>query len=334
VRKAAREPNRERPASDPTGGKAPSGTPCPLCRSNRVELFCRIADKHLAGLPETHLRQRKTWDILHCLECSVGWTFPVPAAEELSDYYPASYSGDAEGMVQAFKAGRLQRSRSWKTEQEKVRFIERHRNQGAVLDVGCGDGKFLLALPPQKWRRTGLEQIRAAVEPVRALAPDIRFVVGDFESSDLREESFDVITFWHVFEHLTDPQAVLERTLRLLRPGGIIALGVPNFGSWQPRVFRSHWYAFDPPRHLFHYSPRSLSRLLNKTGFQLVEFRAFGRLISQHQLKYSLITWSESSCRSRIPYYLLKPVIVSAGHLEPWLGSYGGLGAVARKPAV
>jgi SAM-dependent methyltransferase len=304
---------------------------CPLCSSKQVELFCRMDDQHLAGLPNSEARERKTWDILKCGECTLGWTFPMPAAEELSGYYPSSYSGDARGMVEAFKAGKLQRSRSWKTEEEKVRFVERYTDRGAILDVGCGDGKFLLALGSRRWRRTGFEQIGEAVEPVRAAAPEIRFVVGDFESSDLQEESFDVITFWHVFEHLMDPQSVLARCSRLLRPGGIIALGVPNFGCWQPRLFRSHWYAFDPPRHIFHYSPRALSLLLKNAGFRLVEFRAFGRRISLHQLKYSLITWSESSWHSRFPYYLLKPFALVANHFEPWVGSYGGLGAVARK---
>jgi SAM-dependent methyltransferase len=332
VRGRAGSPNNPRNCPDSGGTQSvPPDARCPLCSGKRVECFTRISDRHLAGLPESRISQEKTWGIFHCLDCSLGWTFPLPTTEELSAYYPSSYSGDARSMIEAYKSGRLQRSRSWKTEEEKVRFVERHRNRGSILDVGCGDGKFLLALSPRRWQRTGFEQIGAAVEQARAAVPDIRFVVGNFESSDLQEESFDVVTFWHVFEHLADPQAVLARTLRLLRPGGIMALGAPNFGSWQPRLFRHHWYAFDPPRHLFHYSPRSLSLLLDKAGFQLVEFRAFGRRISLHQLKYSLITWAESSWKSRVPYYLLKPFILAAGHAEQWVGSYGGVGAVARK---
>ena len=249
-------------------------------------------------------------------------------------YYPPGYWGDVVKTLDQFQSGQLESARSWRQESEKVRLLERYLRRGSVLDVGCGDGKFLWGLDAGRWRRTGIEPSRRVVELVRQRIPDIDFVIGDLYSARLQPGSFDAITFWHVLEHLPDPRRVLRRVRDLLRPEGWLLISLPNLSSFQARIFRRHWYAFDDvPRHLFHYSPRSLALLLEQEGFEVRERLGFSRIIGFHCLKHSLVNWSESLFGSRIPYYLLKPILPLCAVLERAVRRSGIMTLVVRNGA-
>ena len=247
-------------------------------------------------------------------------------------YYPPGYWGDVVKTVEQFQSGQLVSARSWRQEAEKVRLLERYLRGGSLLDVGCGDGKFLWGLDASRWRRTGVEPSRRVVQLVRERIPDIDFVIGDLYSSRLQPGSFDVITFWHVLEHLPHPRRVLRRVRELLRPGGWLIVSLPNLSSLQARVFRRHWYAFDDvPRHLFHYSPGSLSLLQDQEGFEVRDRLCFSRIIGFHCLKHSLVNWSESLFGSRAPYYSLKPILPLYALLERVVRRPGIITLVSRK---
>ncbi|HEY3130584.1 MAG TPA: class I SAM-dependent methyltransferase [Acidobacteriota bacterium] len=299
---------------------------CSICSSPEVELFCTAFDR-ISNHPE------KRWQILRCRACGFGWTFPPLAEEEIAAYYPPAYLGDVRQTLDGFLAGTLQLSRSWRKEPEKVRLLERIVRTGRILDVGSADSKFLLALDPRRWQRTGVEFNREVVDLVRSKVPGLQLVTGDIYSQELPNLSFDVITFWHVFEHLPDPRRVLHRVYRLLRPGGWLFLSVPNFDSWQARLFRRHWYAFDDvPRHLHHFSPRSLELLLQEAGIHFCRHVFFSRIVNIHCLKYSLINWSEERFGSRRPYYFLKPFLFLFHFLESFSRHYGMLTTIGRRP--
>jgi ubiquinone/menaquinone biosynthesis C-methylase UbiE len=300
---------------------------CPICSSPQGELFSSAFDRVLN-------RPERIWRIHRCLDCGFGWTEPTLRDEEIKQHYPPTYLGDTERTLDEFLSGRLQQSRSWKKEVEKVDLVQGFVSGGRILDVGCGDGKFLWALDSRRWNRTGVEFSEETVRLVNGRIDNLKLVEGDIFSSELRENTFDVVTLWHVLEHLPRPQEVLERVRRLLSPGGWVLISLPNLNSLQARLFRRYWYAFDDvPRHLYHFAPRPLEILLQEKGFQELEHRFFSPIVNIHCLKYSLINWSESRFGSRLPYYLLKPWLMLFPFLERATGRYGMLTTIARRSA-
>ncbi|MFQ5737871.1 MAG: class I SAM-dependent methyltransferase [Acidobacteriota bacterium] len=294
---------------------------CPLCSGGRTELFCGVADPDLAAT---------RWEIWRCRECGYGWTHPLVGKDDLASCYPPGYLGDAERTLRDFLSGQLQKTRSWRGETEKVKLVERFVSAGRILDVGCADGKFLLALDSRKWSRTGVEFISEVVGTVRSMIPVLEVFAGDIYAPELEAGSFDVITFWHVLEHLHDPHRVLRRASSLLRPGGWVFISLPNFDSLQARIFRRYWYAFDVPRHLHHFSPRPLRRLLRQSGLVPWAEVFFSRAYNFHQLKHSLLRCSQAAFSTRFPYYLVKPFLFAFPPMERLSGRYGVLTMVAR----
>ncbi len=299
--------------------------PCAVCGSDKTGLFCPVEDRDHPGV---------RWEIWRCSNCGYGWTLPWIGPERIGEYYPPAYLGDTRKMLDGFSAGTLQKTRSWRRMSARSKFVDDLVGGGRILDVGCSNGDFLLTMDPAKWDRYGVEYIVEVVEMVQAHLPELKILAGDIYRPDLPPNSFDVITFWHVLEHLHETRRVLARARELLKPGGWIVIAVPNFHSYQAEWFRAHWYAFDVPRHLHHFSPRSLEILLDELGMVEVRHHAFCRFSNMHQLKYSLIHWSEARFASRFPYYCLKPLLFGAQALESRTKKFGSLATVARSGSI
>ena len=224
-----------------------------------------------------------TFSILACTGCGLGCTSPVP--DDLAPHYAGDYYGGRHGV-----AGR------WAVRRRLaiLRQASGGAPPGSLLDVGCGDGSFLLGawaaghqvsgveLEPRRARAAGLE-VHAAVEGAEGRGP------------------FHAITLWHSLEHLTDPPATLARLGRLLASGGVLIVAVPDAGSIQARLFGRFWLHLDVPRHLFHFDGRSLDATLARAGLQPVR--------RWHQeFEYDLIGWVQSALNalSVSPNFLLK----------------------------
>ncbi len=301
-------------------------TVCQVCQSTEVEAFCTAVDR-------VRMLREPVWRIERCGKCGFGWTSPALPEEKIASFYPAAYLGDTVRALNDFFSGVLARSRSWRGEMEKARLVESRLDRGRILDVGCGDGKFLWALDARKWDRTGVELSGETVALVRSRMPSLELIEGGLFSGELSGRGYDVLTFWHVFEHLPHPARNLRRASELLRPGGWLFISLPRFDSLQARLFRRHWYPFDDvPRHLYHFSLYSLDRLLAAAGFQVKQHLFFSRRVSFHSLKHSLLNWSQDRFGSKLPYYLLKPLLLPAPVLEQITGSYAILTTIARKP--
>jgi SAM-dependent methyltransferase len=137
---------------------------------------------------------------------------------------------------------------------------------GDVLDVGCGSGEFLLALREAGWRPHGIDISAPAVAAAHeAGLADVR--CGDLIEAGYPAERFDAVRFWHSLEHVRSPHAQLAVAHRILRPGGTLTIGVPNFGSLLARRARQHWYYLDVPRHLWHFEPETLANVVERAGF-------------------------------------------------------------------
>ncbi len=297
---------------------------CSVCGSEAVGVLCSAEDRLI--------KRETSWRVLRCRDCQFGWTDPPLPEHTIASYYPPTYLGDYESTVNDFKTGVLPGSRSWRKEKEKVLLVEEYVLSGKILDVGCADARFLLALDGLRWERWGVELSKGAVEVVRRGFPELKLVWGDVQTPALPAQYFDAITLWHVLEHLPRTGEVLARLHNLLAPGGFLFVSLPNVASHQAELFGRFWYAFDDvPRHLYHFSPVSLGRLLQQAGFEVSDRVFFSRLVNYHCLKHSLLNWSQDRFRSRLPYYALKPLLFAFPPLESVTGRYGIMTFIARK---
>jgi len=145
-----------------------------------------------------------------------------------------------------------------------------HKQGGAVLDVGCGSGAFLAALGRLGHEIHGIERPGPAYNRA-AQVLGIRLSAAGLRADSLPRSFFAAVTFWHVLEHLKDPEHALRTSLEVLEPDGLLFLEVPNVGSYQARLFGARWLHFDPPRHIHQFTRDSLERLLDRTGFEIVQ---------------------------------------------------------------
>jgi 2-polyprenyl-3-methyl-5-hydroxy-6-metoxy-1,4-benzoquinol methylase len=187
-----------------------------------------------------------------------------------------------------------------KTLRLKSRFEEALRscpNPVALLDVGCGDGAFLAYCNRRLERVVGVE----TNDKARAIAANKGLTI--FDSLDSVQERFDVITLWHVLEHLPNPKEVIVTLSKLLNDNGVILIAVPNVDSWDRHHYKSYWAGFDVPRHLWHFSTHSFQPLIRDTSLLQVATK------SQHLDLFYVAYLSERYRSSRFP--LLRGIVVS-----------------------
>jgi SAM-dependent methyltransferase len=160
------------------------------------------------------------------------------------------------------------------------------RGEGRYLDVGCGSGSALGVAQALGWRTAGIEVDVAAAEKARRFAAELH--VGDVLAAPFGAARFDVITVFHVLEHLPDPVAAMRRMLGWLAPGGLLIVEVPNAGGLGARLFGRAWSALELPRHLSHFTPETLERTVAQAGGRVVWRRQ--RSKPRHYL-WSLRLW-------------------------------------------
>jgi SAM-dependent methyltransferase len=206
----------------------------------------------------------ESFRVAHCGQCGQVVTLPVPA--EMGRYYPGGYYGDAGGRRFPALMEWLQRQLYDRRAQKVLRRLK--RREARVLDVGCGRGWLLRAFQRNGCEVTGTEFSDAACRFAReVLKLPVR--VGLLPELNFPDESFDVVVMWHVLEHISDPRPTLVEVSRILRPGGIFLVGVPNFGSPEARLTKAGWFHLDVPRHLSHHTRASLTQILGDAGLQV-----------------------------------------------------------------
>ena len=150
----------------------------------------------------------------------------------------------------------------------RVGGVPKTKLPGPVLDAGCGDGTFLDLLKEAGWPVEGFEMSPTAAEAARQRGLSVQ--TGTIESIQLPQECFASVRFWHVLEHLPDPLAALEKAKQWIQPGGELIIGIPNAASFYAKLFGSRWSAWETPRHLYHFTPRTIRRLVEKSGFDSI----------------------------------------------------------------
>ena len=156
----------------------------------------------------------------------------------------------------------------------RLGFIERATglSGGSLLDVGSGTGEVMMVARDRGWKTQGVEPERTGAEMARGRGLDVE--IAHLEQSGLPERSYDVVSAFHVLEHVPDSQAFLQTLSRWVRPGGFITIEVPNFKSVQRRRLRENWPGLRPLEHLVHFTPETLRRTLSAAGVDPVLTRS------------------------------------------------------------
>ncbi len=249
-------------------GDAPAAVrPCIVCGHQGAQELLKAPDRfHGAS---------DLYRLVRCSSCSLVWLENAPKPEDMFRHYGQDYDRKIA------EAGESSPQR-WRDRRETLKL---HKQGGAILDLGCSSGSFLETLKGGKWDLYGVEMSTESAS--RALARcGAKVFVGDILDAPFRPGSFDVITCFHVFEHLYHPREVLARVSEWLKPGGIFYVLMPNIDSAGARVFKSYWYALELPRHLFHFSPESLRKLAESVGLEEISMVTGRELFIEKSVHY------------------------------------------------
>lgn len=235
---------------------------CYVCGGIHVSMLMPVKDRWhgLAG----------DFNLVKCKGCGLIYTNPRPKPEAMGLYYPDSYGPHQFGANQENGDKAKTKKRAWfKTLlNSRSQYLPPLIPGGNLLEIGCSYGSFLEHAKSVGWDVVGVE---IAEEPVKygrqVLGLNIHH--GTLESADFPANCFDVVTGWMVLEHLYDPVGTLKEIGRIIKPGGTVAFGVPNVGSWEFKLFGPNWFALEIPRHLSHFNYDSIRELFARTGFCL-----------------------------------------------------------------
>lgn len=226
-----------------------AGAPCPTCEST--------SNAHV-------FTAKNGYDIVRCKDCGLVFTDArkAPPPSELYPHFDQSETLTLKGVRSSLSLFLRQR--------EQV--VKRVKSGGRLLDYGCGAGAFARWMATSGFDVVGLEPFSLG-KPTEG--PHITLVREPLESAAPRLGKFDVITLWHVLEHVPRPVKLLDELRGLLAPGGVFVISVPNFESLQSRVFKGSWFHLDPPRHLVHFEQRTLLDCLDRAGLEEVKETPF-----------------------------------------------------------
>ncbi|UCH63255.1 MAG: class I SAM-dependent methyltransferase [Fidelibacterota bacterium] len=236
---------------------------CPVCRSKSLNPVFKTTDCVVSG---------DSFGIVECGSCQIRLTQPIPDEEEILSYYDSedyiSHSETTRGLINRLYAV-----------VRKVMIVRKRKlaqslgpsEPGKLLEIGCGAGAFLNGMNQSGWEVLGIEpdeRIRDAVRARYGLA-----VVSPEEWFSQPESSYDVITLWHVLEHLHNLDDYLRKISTSLEDDGVLIVAVPNYYSYDAEYYQSRWAAYDVPRHLYHFTYKSLTELLKHHGLTVTAIR-------------------------------------------------------------
>lgn len=232
---------------------------CPVCGHSEFTDLLECQDYTVS---------QEKFKIVSCQNCNFKFTNPRPNASTIGSYYESedyiSHSDTNKGLInQAYKWVRSYMLR------KKMNLINKRQQKGTLLDVGCGTGYFLETCQKAGWKVEGFEPDKNARKQAenRISHP----IQEDLFSKNLTKNTFDVITLWHVLEHVHTLDETLIHLKSLLKKEGLLVIAVPNLESYDAQVFQEYWAAYDVPRHLYHFSQETLKTLMQKYQLEVKE---------------------------------------------------------------
>lgn len=239
---------------------------CPICQGEKFKPFLSCKDYTVS---------HETFQIVECESCGFHFTNPRPAENEIGKYYQSeeyiSHSGTKKGLVN--RVYHVVRNYTLAKKLQLVLRLVGSRKPASIslLDYGCGTGEFL-----NTCKKAGLM--------VSGMEPDDKarnFAIKNYglnvsqpnAISSLKNDFFDIVTLWHVLEHIHRLKEFLAELKRIVKGGGVAIIAVPNLTSLDAKIYKEFWAAYDVPRHLYHFSPKDIRKFFDEFGFELEDVR-------------------------------------------------------------
>ena len=192
---------------------------------------------------------------------------PRPSKDKIGDYYKSeeyySHQENKKGFIP-----KVYEKVKKKNLKHKYALATKGLSVGKMLDIGCGVGDFLHTAETHGWQCIGIEpsEEAKAIAKQRTKAE----IIQSQELESMPDASFDVITMWHVLEHVDNLKWQVEQLQRLIKPQGRIVIALPNYKSYDGQYYKEHWAAYDVPRHLSHFNRTTIAKIFNTKGLKLV----------------------------------------------------------------
>ena len=233
---------------------------CPLCNSENNHQFLKLKDYFLT---------QEEFEIIECENCKLLFTTPCPTPDKIGSYYKSedylSHNDEKKGLF-----AKIYNSVKKINIKNKFKIaISRQPSAVSLLDIGCGVGDFLLYAKEKGCDITGIEpnnDARKIAEKklnCKILSPE--------ELQNIPDNAFDVVTMWHVLEHVADLKTEIHHLQRILRKDGRLIVALPNHKSYDAEYYKEKWAAYDVPRHLNHFSQTSIRNIFKETKLQLID---------------------------------------------------------------
>ncbi len=222
---------------------------CNICQGRDAVFYCR----------------KDSIDVFSCRNCGHKYVNGAPNYKEMEGHYSQEYF---QPYIKSEDTHLRKRFKKRIAEIKKIRF------PGVLLDAGCGAGTFLKLAQDEGYKAFGVELSRWACEYAsNNFCLDV--YNGDLKGAPYLPETFDVITLWHVLEHINDPKSLLARAHKLLKPKGLLALEVPNIASLPAKISGVDWELMAPKEHFSYFSPRAIEMLLEYSGFRILKQQSY-----------------------------------------------------------
>lgn len=233
---------------------------CPKCGSEAQNPALSVVD---------HSISKETFQLVDCGACGLRFTNPRPPNYKIGEYYEAEHYISHSNTTATLQDKLYKLARRWAL-RKKFGILHSLQPNGKVLDLGCGTGEFLAYLMSRGYNVHGVEPSLGARE--QAIANFSIPVVPDLEQVPAQEQ-FQVVTLWHVLEHLSDLRGTFKKLFALLGDRGVLVIAVPDRGSWDCEHYGTDWAAWDVPRHLTHFRQEDVHSFLREHGFEMIETR-------------------------------------------------------------
>jgi len=266
--------------------------PCDWCGSREADVLVRGRDR-AHGLPGE-------FAVVRCHECGLARTHPRPTPDSLASAYPEAYPEHRSGRPGGRPPRGLRRwalvngrgyplGRPWPAPLRalaqplaalalagrRCHVYVPYQGGGRMLDFGCGTGRYVAQMAEAGWQAEGIDTGPEAVR--RGREAGLTLHLGTLPGADLPAESFDAVTMWQALEHVPSPKATLLAARRLLRAGGRLVVVCPRLDSLAARWFGTYWFAWELPRHLWHFTSATLGRHVVGAGFEVLRVRSVRR---------------------------------------------------------
>lgn len=229
---------------------------CPVCGSSDLKHYLDVED---------HSVSREKFRLQECADCQLVFTNPRPGPDEIGKYYAStdyiSHTNSKAGLMN--RAYQIARDRAIAGKIRLVASLGVHDT--SLLDYGCGTGEFLSAAKKKGWRCAGIEPDEGARQ--KAVENHGLNVHSPEKLSEIASGQFNLITLWHVLEHIHRLKETVNQFKRIIRSDGALVVAVPNRTALDATRYGQYWAAYDVPRHLYHFSKKPVLKLMQDAGF-------------------------------------------------------------------